>query len=257
MTEAPPGGRTSPSGATPAYQPPASPVTLLPIVGIPEIVSGADLADLIVAAAASCGIALGDDDVLVVTHKVVSKAEGRIRHVDPDDEEARHALAEAEAARIVRRRGGLIIAETHHGFVCANAGVDASNLEPGQVTLLPVDPDLSARRLRAKVRRLTGTSPAVVITDTFGRAWRIGQVNVAIGVAGMRPIMDYRGSVDHFGTSLKVTTIAVADEVAAAAELVMGKAEGVPAAVARGVRFHRGHGNAASLIRRPEDDLFR
>lgn len=255
MTDPSPDG--FPSEASPAYQPPGGSVTLEPIVGLPEVVPGADLAGLIVAAAASSGIALGDEDVLIVTHKVVSKAEGRIRRVDPDDEEARHAIAEAEAARIVRRRGGLIIAETHHGFVCANAGVDASNLEPGQVSLLPVDPDLSARRLRAKIRRLTGASPAVVITDTFGRAWRIGQVNVAIGVAGMQPFLDYRGSVDHFGTPLKVTTIAVADEVAAAAELVMGKADGVPAAVARGVRFRRGHGNAASLIRRPEDDLFR
>jgi len=257
VSEAAPNGGASPSGGSPAYQPPAGPVTLLPIVGIPEVVPGADLAALIVDAATSAGIVLTDDDVLVVTHKVVSKAEGRIRQVDPDDEDARHALAEAEAARIVRRRGGLIIAETHHGFVCANAGVDASNLQPGQVTLLPVDPDRSARRLRAKIRRLTGATPGVVITDTFGRAWRIGQVNVAIGVAGMKPLLDYRGSVDHFGTPLKVTTIAVADEVAAAAELVMGKADGVPAAVARGVRFHRGHGNAAGLVRRPEDDLFR
>ncbi|MCW3042228.1 MAG: cofE [Actinobacteria bacterium] len=235
----------------------AGPVVLLPIVGIPEVAPGDDLGDLIVEAATASGIDMTSDDVLVVTHKIVSKAEGRILEVDPDDVDARHMVAEMEAARIVRRRGGLLIAETRHGFVCANAGVDASNLEPGQVSLLPVDPDKSARRLRARVRQLTGHAPALIITDTFGRAWRVGQTNVAIGVAGMLPVMDYRGSVDHFGVELKVTTIAIADEIAAAAELVMGKADGVPAAVARGVRYRRGRGNARALIRQPQDDLFR
>jgi coenzyme F420-0:L-glutamate ligase/coenzyme F420-1:gamma-L-glutamate ligase len=243
--------------APPAGAGPAGPVVLLPIVGIPEVSPGADLGNLIVEAATASGIELADDDVLVVTHKVVSKAEGRIREVPPDDIDARRAIAEMEAARIVRRRSGLIIAETRHGFVCANAGVDASNLEPGQVSLLPVDPDKSARRLRARVRQLTGHAPALVITDTFGRAWRIGQTNVAIGVAGMLPVVDYRGSVDHFGVELKVTTIAVADEIAAAAELVMGKADRVPAAVARGVRYRRGRGSARALVRQAEDDLFR
>jgi coenzyme F420-0:L-glutamate ligase/coenzyme F420-1:gamma-L-glutamate ligase len=242
---------------SPAYAEPAGPVTLLPITGIPEIAPGTDLGSVIVEAATSSGIELTDDDVLVVTHKVVSKAEGRIVEVAPDDADARHMIAEMEAARIIRRRGGLLIAETRHGFVCANAGVDASNLQPGQVSLLPVDPDKSARRLRARVRQLTGHAPALIITDTFGRAWRVGQTNVAIGVAGMLPVMDYRGSVDHFGVELKVTTIAVADEIAAAAELVMGKADGVPAALARGVRYRRGRGNARALVRQPQDDLFR
>jgi coenzyme F420-0:L-glutamate ligase/coenzyme F420-1:gamma-L-glutamate ligase len=243
--------------APPAGAGPAGPVVLLPIVGIPEVSPGADVGNLIVDAASASGIELADDDVLVVTHKVVSKAEGRIREVAPDDIDARRAIAEMEAARIVRRRSGLIIAETRHGFVCANAGVDASNLEPGQVSLLPVDPDKSARRLRARVRQLTGHAPALVITDTFGRAWRVGQTNVAIGVAGMLPVMDYRGSVDHFGVELKVTTIAIADEIASAAELVMGKADRVPAAVARGVRYRRGRGSARALVRQPQDDLFR
>ena len=242
---------------SPAYSAPAGPVTFLPITGIPEVAPGADLGSVIVEAATSSGIELTDDDVLVVTHKIVSKAEGRIMEVAPDDADARHLIAEMEAARILRRRGGLIIAETRHGFVCANAGVDASNLEPGQVSLLPVDPDKSARRLRARVRQLTGHAPALIVTDTFGRAWRVGQTNVAIGVAGMLPVMDYRGSADHFGVELKVTTIAVADEIAAAAELVMGKSDGVPAAVARGVRYRRGRGNARALVRQPEDDLFR
>ncbi|MGH2706071.1 MAG: coenzyme F420-0:L-glutamate ligase [Actinomycetota bacterium] len=237
--------------------PAPGPVLLLPIPGIPEIAPGADLAEMIVEAATGAGVELLDDDVLVVTQKVVSKAEGRIREVHPYDDEARHMITEMEAARIVRRRGSLIIAETRHGFICANAGVDASNLEAGQVTLLPVDPDKSARRLRRRVRQLTGRHPAVVISDTFGRAWRIGQTNLAIGIAGMLPLIDYRGAVDTFGNSLRATVIAVADEVAAAAELVMGKTDGVPAAIARGVRFRRGRGRARGLVRKAADDLFR
>jgi coenzyme F420-0:L-glutamate ligase/coenzyme F420-1:gamma-L-glutamate ligase len=212
---------------------------------------------MIVEAATGAGVELLDDDVLVVTQKVVSKAEGRIREVHPHDDEARHMITEMEAARIVRRRGGLIIAETRHGFICANAGVDASNLEAGQVTLLPVDPDKSARRLRRRVRQLTGRHPAVVISDTFGRAWRIGQINLAIGIAGMLPLIDYRGAFDTFGNSLRATVIAVADEVASAAELVMGKTDAVPAAIVRGVRFRRGRGRARGLVRKAADDLFR
>ena len=210
------------------------------------------LADLIAAAAE-----IHDGDVVVVTQKIVSKAEDRLVAVDPDDPLSHKAVVEAEAVRILRRRGDLIMTETKHGFICANAGVDDSNLEPGQVTLLPVDPDKSARRLRHRIRQLTGCNPPVIISDTFGRAWRVGQVNMAIGVAGMMPVIDYRGSVDHFGVPLKVTLIAIADELASAAELVMGKADGVPAAVARGVRFRRGRGRARSLVRQPQDDLFR
>ncbi|HEU5002283.1 MAG TPA: coenzyme F420-0:L-glutamate ligase [Actinomycetota bacterium] len=242
---------------TPSYTPAASPVTLLPVTGIPEVAPGADLAPLIVDALAACAIELRDDDVLIVTQKIVSKAEGRIRAVAPDDAEGRRAIAAAESARVVRRRAGMIITETHHGFVCANAGIDASNLEPGLITLLPEDPDRSARRLRSRIKHLTGAAPPVIISDTFGRAWRVGQVNVAIGVAGMLPVVDYLGSVDHFGVPLRVTMIAIADELASAAELVMGKADGVPVAVARGVRFPRGRGNARSLVRPAADDLFR
>ena len=242
---------------TPTYTPAAGPVTLLPVTGIPEVTPGADLALLIVGAVGECGIELRDDDVLIVTQKIVSKAEGRIREVDPDDAEARRAIAAAESARVIRRRAGMIITETHHGFVCANAGIDASNLEPGLITLLPEDPDKSARRLRSRIKHLTGVAPPVIISDTFGRAWRVGQVNVAIGVAGMLPVVDYLGSVDHYGAPLRVTMIAIADELASAAELVMGKADGVPVAVARGVRFPRGRGNARSLVRPAADDLFR
>ncbi|MGH2811139.1 MAG: coenzyme F420-0:L-glutamate ligase [Actinomycetota bacterium] len=245
----------SPDG--PVYGAPASPVSLIPVVGMPEVAPGADLAELIAEAVKGSGEALREGDVLVVTQKVVSKAEGRIVEVHPGDEEARRMIAEGEAARILRRRGGVLIAETRHGFVCANAGVDASNLEPGQVTLLPVDPDRSARRLRRRLRHLTGVAPAIVISDTFGRAWRQGHTNVAIGVAGIEPLLDYRGTPDHFGTPLKVTTIAVADELAAAAELVMGKADGVPVAIARGVRYDKGRGRIAALVRPSEEDLFR
>ena len=235
----------------------AAPVLLLPIPGIPEVAPGADVGQMIVEAAAASRIELLDDDVVIVTQKIVSKAEGRIMEVHPGDDDARHMIVEMEASRIVRRRGNLIIAETRHGFVCANAGVDASNLEPGQITLLPVDPDKSCRRIRRRIRQLTGRQPAVIMSDTFGRAHRTGQVNIAIGVAGMLPLTSYQGTLDHFGTPLRVTTIAVADELASAAELVMGKADGVPAAIARGVRYQKGRGRARQLARRPEDDLFR
>ena len=260
-----PGGHDRPAGAGPEaggesgvrYASAASPVVLLPVTGIPEVRPGADVGRLIVEGAASSGIELADDDIVVVTQKIVSKAEGRIVEVPPYDDDARHRVAELEASRIVRRRGNLIIAETHHGFICANAGVDASNVQPGQVALLPIDPDKSCRRIRRRIRQLTGAQPAVIMSDTFGRAHRTGQINVAIGVAGMLPLTSYLGTQDHFGTPLRVTTIAVADEVAAAAELVMGKADGTPVAVARGVRYQKGRGRARDLARRPQDDLFR
>ena len=252
------GGLESSSGGNGVrYAPAASPVTLLPVSGIPEVMPGADVAELIVQGAAHSGIELLDDDVLIVTQKIVSKAEGRIVEVPAHDADARHRVAELEAARIVRRRGNLIIAETRHGFICANAGVDASNLRPGEVALLPVDPDRSCRRIRRRLRQLAGVQPAVIMSDTFGRAHRTGQVNVAIGVAGMLPLMSYLGTEDHYGTPLRVTTIAVADELAAAAELVMGKSDGTPVAVARGVRYQKGRGRVRDLVRRPEDDLFR
>lgn len=245
------------SEPAPVYGAPANPVAILPIVGMPEVAPGADLGELIVEAATASAIEIADEDVMVVTQKIVSKAEGRIMEVHPGDDEARRMIAEKEAVRIVRRRGNLVIAETRHGYICANAGVDASNLEPGQVTLLPVDPDKSARGLRRRIQQITGRRPAVIISDTFGRTWRTGLVNFAVGLAGMKPFIDYRETLDHFGTPLKVTVIAVADEVAAAAELVMGKADGVPAAIVRGVRYERGRGQAKAIVRPSQDDLFR
>ena len=222
---------------------------VLGLEGIPEVSEGDDLAALIAAAAPDGGFL--DDDVVVVAHKAVSKAEGRV--VEGAE---RSAAIEAESARILRR-SEVMISETHHGFVCANAGVDASNVAPGWICLLPVDPDLSARRLRARLRHLTGADVTVVISDTFGRTWRKGQTNVAIGVAGIDPFLDYRGREDSFGNELSATIICVADELAGAAELVMGKSTGRAAALIRGSGVSRGPGSAAGIVRPPEEDLFR
>ena len=222
---------------------------VLGLEGIPEVSEGDDLAALIAAAAPDGGFL--DDDVVVVAHKAVSKAEGRV--VEGAE---RSAAIEAESARILRR-SEVMISETHHGFVCANAGVDASNVAPGWICLLPVDPDLSARRLRARLRHLTGADVTVVISDTFGRTWRKGQTNVAIGVAGIDPFLDYRGREDSFGNELSATIICVADELAGAAELVMGKSTGRAAALVRGAGVVRGPGSAAAIVRPPVEDLFR
>lgn len=198
-----------------------------------------------------------DGDVLVVTHKIVSKAEGAVREIEGDDEEFKKALVEEVARSIVRRRGDLIIAETKHGFVCANAGVDRSNAEPGTMILLPDDPDRSAHRIRTKLHRSTGIDLPVIISDTFGRPWRRGLTDVAIGVSGLQPILDLVGTSDWSGRDLDVTEVAVADELAAAADLVMGKAAGIPAALIRGYEGPRGEGRASELIRPVEEDLFR
>jgi len=222
---------------------------VLGLEGIPEVSEGDDLAALIAAATPDGGFL--DADVVVAAHKAVSKAEGRV--VEGAE---RSAAIEAESARILRR-SEVMISETHHGFVCANAGVDASNVAPGWICLLPVDPDLSARRLRARLRHLTGADVTVVISDTFGRTWRKGQTNVAIGVAGIDPFLDYRGREDSFGNELSATIICVADELAGAAELVMGKSTGRAAALVRGAGVVRGPGSAAAIVRPPDEDLFR
>ena len=225
-------------------------ISIIPVEGIPEVVTGDDLGLLIVDAAGPDGLA--DRDVLVVTQKVVSKAEGR---VVPAADKAN--AIEEESVRVLRRHGEMVIAETRHGFVCANAGVDASNLDEGHVALLPVDPDASARRIRARVKHLTGIDVGVIISDTFGRAWRLGQTDVAIGLAGIDPFIDHRGTIDTHGQELTATRIAVADEIAGAAEMVMGKTRRVCAAIVRGaeVRFRRGA--ASELVRPPAQDFFR
>ena len=229
-------------------------IEIYPIRGIPEVVPGDDLAALIVDGLEASQISLFERDILVITHKVVSKAEGRVEAA-PDDR-AYRSLAEREARSILRRRGDLLIAQTEHGFICANAGVDRSNVADGLAVLLPVDPDRSAHRIRLRIERMMGVSIAVVVTDTFGRPWRRGLVDVAIGVSGLPAILDLRGESDAHGRTMNVTEIAIVDEVAAAADLVMGKADGIPAAVLRGLDL-TGNGRATDLVRPPEEDMFR
>jgi coenzyme F420-0:L-glutamate ligase/coenzyme F420-1:gamma-L-glutamate ligase len=234
------------------------PLTVFPIEGVPEIKPGDVLAELLVAAAAAQGTPFEARDCLVVTQKVVSKAEDRIVPLDASDPTARRALVESESARVLRRRGELVISETRHGFVCANAGVDLSNVDDGRAALLPVDPDRSARRIRDGVRAHAGVNVAVIVSDTFGRAWRVGLTDVAIGVAGLAAVVDLRGHADAHGRQLRVTEVALADEVAGAAELVKGKAARIPAAVVRGLEpgWFR-EGSAHELVRPPSEDLFR
>jgi len=239
--------------------------------GIPEVRRGDDLAALIAGAVAREGRRIEAGDVVVVAQKVVSKAEGatvKLDEVTPSA--AAQAWADAngkdarvveavlrESRRIVRMEHGVLIAETRHGFVCANAGVDASNVPAGFVTLLPVDPDASAERLRAALSAAFGCPVAVVVSDTFGRPWREGVVNVAIGVAGLRPLLDYRGTTDAHGRPLTSTVIAVADELAAAAELVTRKSACTPVAIVRGAAEWIGEGTAQMLVREAARDLFR
>ncbi|MGI8684697.1 MAG: coenzyme F420-0:L-glutamate ligase [Acidimicrobiales bacterium] len=223
--------------------------------GLPEVRPGDILADLIAAA-----VDLHDGDVVVVTQKIVSKAEGRLVPVDPALGPLAHrALVEQESVRVLRRRGDLIVSETAHGFVCANAGVDLSNVEPGQAVLLPVDADRSARRIRDGLRGRAGVHVGVVVSDTFGRPWRRGLTDVAIGTAGVAAVVDLRGSTDSWGRPLNVTEVCVADELAGAAELVMGKASAVPVAVVRGVdpAWLRESSVRAEIVRPPAEDLFR
>ena len=227
-------------------------IEVLAVAGLPEVRPGDDLAELVAGA-----VDLVDGDVVVVTQKVVSKAEDRLVDIDP--EVGHRPLVERESVRILRRRGDLVIAETEHGFVCANAGVDLSNVEAGQAALLPVDSDRSARRIRDALRHRFSVDVAVVVSDTFGRPWRRGVTDVAIGCAGLRPVVDLRGTTDALGRELQVTEVAVVDEIAAAAELVMGKAAGVPVAVVRGIDpAWFGDGSVVDdVVRSPDEDLFR
>jgi len=226
-------------------------VEIIPVEGLPEVRPGEDVAALLAPKLAQLGARGGD--VVAVTQKIVSKAEGRV----VPEGEGRTAWAERESRRIVARRGDLVIAETRHGFVCANAGVDASNVAPGFLTLLPEDPDGSAESIRKGIEQSLGVSVGVVVTDTFGRTWRRGVVNVAIGCAGLPAVLDLRGTRDHEGKDLEATIVALADEVAAASGLVMGKASHVPAAIVRGVRADAPASPASELVRPPEEDLFR
>jgi coenzyme F420-0:L-glutamate ligase/coenzyme F420-1:gamma-L-glutamate ligase len=237
-------------------------MALIPIVGIGEVRTGNDLADDLTAALAPAnpaGPALLEGDVLVVTQKVVSKAEGKLVPLDGDDPQAKAALVERESVRIVRRRGDLIISETKHGFICANAGIDLSNVDDGVAALLPDDADRSARRLRAGLKARLGVDIGVIISDTFGRPWRRGVTDIAIGSAGVAAVIDLKGTLDANGRTLVATEICVADELASAAELVMGKDRGVPAAIVRGVpaSWLRTSSVQAEIVRPPSEDLFR
>lgn len=247
------------------------PVTIYPISGLPEIVKNAPLAGLIRDAVEQLGLVLEAHDVLVVTQKIVSKMEGQVVslttvHPSPRAVELAHRIAYdprhvevilAQSVRIVREAPRVLITETRHGFVCANAGVDRSNTgNADAVVLLPEHPDASASRLRDELRQLSGVTLGVVISDSFGRPWREGQVNIAIGSAGVLPMRDYRGATDSDGYELQGTELAVVDEVAAAAELVMGKLDRVPVALVRGAEL-AGEGSVRELLRTPATDLFR
>jgi coenzyme F420-0:L-glutamate ligase / coenzyme F420-1:gamma-L-glutamate ligase len=245
---------------------------IIPLRGIGEVRVGDDLVELFIQALAGQSLHLVDQDILVVTQKIVSKAEGRI--IDPKNIEASDfartiaaqgkktpELAELvlrESRRIVKMDRGVLITETHHGLICANAGIDESNVAGGHlVTLLPVDADRSAAELRSALQRRLGVEVAVIISDTFGRPWREGQVNIAIGVAGIAPLSDYAGVADPHGFMMQASKIAVADELASAAELVMGKIDAVPVAIVRGYQYQVAEHSARELIRDPNFDLFR
>ncbi|HUK90153.1 MAG TPA: coenzyme F420-0:L-glutamate ligase [Blastocatellia bacterium] len=246
-------------------------VRVIGLEGIPEIAEGDDLASLIAASVRREGLQVLPLDIFVIAQKIVSKAEGCIVELDSikpsplatewanrHQKDARVVeVAFSQSRRIVRMDNGVLITETHHGFVCANAGVDTSNVSDGRVTLLPEDPDASAESILKKLEREFDCSLGVIISDTFGRPWREGLVNVALGVAGLAPIIDLRGAKDMYGQPLRVTTIALADEAASAAELVMAKQERVPVAIVRGTPYKPGPGSGRELIRRPETDLFR
>jgi coenzyme F420-0:L-glutamate ligase/coenzyme F420-1:gamma-L-glutamate ligase len=249
-----------------------SAIQIMPVYGIGEIHIGEELSQTILTAIDESNITLVDDDVIVITQKIVSKAEGRI--IDPRTVEPSHMahmcaaqghkdanyyeVVLQESKRIIRMDRGVLICETHHGLICANAGVDESNVDGGgQITLLPVDPDASARQIRDDIARARGVKVAIIISDSFGRAWREGQVNVAIGVAGINPLISYAGIDDPYGYRMQASVLAIGDEIAAAAELVMGKIDRVPVAIVRGTTYEATESSASMLIRPAAKDLFR
>lgn len=248
-------------------------LTIVPIRGIPDIKKGDDIGKLIVDKVKDQGDELHQGDISIISQKVVSKSEGRVlslSKVKPSEfaktianetgkDPRQVEVVLRESKKIIRMRGGHLITETNQGFICANSGVDQSNVGTlrESVTLLPRDSDASADKIRKTIHQITGKNVPVIITDTFGRAWRIGQVNFAIGISGMKPIHDYRGTRDMYRRTLQVTEIAIADELASAAELVMNKADKVPVAIIRGYNAPKGHGRIKDLIRPEEFDLFR
>ena len=230
-------------------------IQIFPIDGIPDVHQGDDLPDLILDAIGRSETRLIAGDVVVVTHKIVSKAEGRI--IDADDEAAYRAAVAAEAKAIIRRRGDLVITQTRHGFICANAGVDRSNVAGGRAVLLPLDPDRSAHGIRMRIQQAIGIDVPVIVSDTFGRPWRRGQTDIAIGVSGLAVMDDHKGMPDANGRVMEATEIAIVDEIASAADLAMGKTTQIPVAIVRGVAWESGSGRATDLVRPPHEDLFR
>jgi coenzyme F420-0:L-glutamate ligase/coenzyme F420-1:gamma-L-glutamate ligase len=246
-------------------------IELIGVPGIPEVVEGDDISALTARGLRDARIEVGDGDVFVVAQKIISKAEGRVVNLDSIEPSARARdwaaafdkdprvveVVLRESKRIVRMERGVLISETSHGFICANAGVDTSNVAEGTVTLLPKDPDASANKIRAGLEKTLRVRVAVIVSDTFGRPWREGLVNVALGISGIAPLIDYRGQKDSHGRPLKVTVIAIADEVASAAELVTKKSAGLPVAIVRGFDYEAREASSHELIRSTELDLFR
>lgn len=246
-------------------------IQVIGLPGMPEVVAGDDVAALIVRAAREAELNIVERDIFVVAQKIVSKAEGRsvsLQSIEPSsraeewaaayDKDARVVeVVLRESRRIVRMERGVLISETEQGFVCANAGVDTSNVADGTVTLLPKDSDASAQKIRGSLEQAFGVPVAVIVSDTFGRPWREGLVNVALGVSGIAPLIDYRGQEDSHGRSMKVTVMAIADELASAAELVMKKSAGIPVAIVRGFDYDASESSGRELIRAAELDLFR
>ena len=228
-------------------------ITIIPIKNFPEINAGDDLIELLINSLEDSNVSIEENDIIVLTQKIVSKSESRLRNLE--DTSFEELLAE-ESTEIIRKRGDLVIARTKHGFICANAGIDKSNIEDGHALLLPIDPDRSASKYREQIYTMLQKKVAVIISDTFGRPWRVGQVNFAIGSSGIEPLVSYIGSTDTFENELNATEIAIIDEIASSAELVMEKTLNIPIAILRGVNYRDSKNNAKDLIRKKDEDFF-
>ena len=230
-----------------------SEITIIPVKNFPEINAGDDLIELLINSLEDSNISIEENDIIVLTQKIVSKSESRLRNLE--DTSFEELLAE-ESTEIIRKRGDLVIARTKHGFICANAGIDKSNIENGHALLLPIDPNRSASKYREQIYTKLQKKVAVIISDTFGRPWRVGQVNFAIGSSGIEPLVSYIGSTDTFENELNATEIAIIDEIASSAELVMEKTLNIPIAILRGVNYRDSKNNAKDLIRKKDEDFF-
>ena len=228
-------------------------ITIIPVKNFPEINAGDDLIELLINSLEDSNVSIEENDIIVLTQKIVSKSESRLRNLE--DTSFEELLAE-ESTEIIRKRGDLVIARTKHGFICANAGIDKSNIEDGHALLLPIDPDRSASKYREQIYTMLQKKVAVIISDTFGRPWRVGQVNFAIGSSGIEPLVSYIGSTDTFENELNATEIAIIDEIASSAELVMEKTLNIPIAILRGVNYRDSKNNAKDLIRKKDEDFF-